>query len=181
MNFEAVIKMVLERFREQKVRCILIGGFALHASGYSRATNDIDFLVHGQDVFKVKQILGNLGYDIVHESKDVLNFIGQLKELGGIDFILAHRKYALSMLERARPFEILQGCMVNVAVPEDIIGLKLQAMANDPQRKAQDMADIQWLIHTHYKSLDVLLLREYFSLFDRVDDLEKILEEVKNA
>lgn len=127
MNFEAVTKMILDQFKKQNVRCAIIGGFALHALGLERATNDIDFLVHVEDVSKIKSILNGLGYEITHESKDVVNFWGKLKELGGIDFIIAHRKYALAMLDKTQTHDILKGQTVQVVRPEDVIGLKLQA------------------------------------------------------
>lgn len=175
MDFEAVSKMILDRFSKQHVRCAIIGGFALHAAGFNRATMDIDFLLHGQDAPMAKNILGSLGYEIKHESQDAINFLGKLDSLGSIDFIIAHRKYSLAMLERAKPYEIVKGCTVNVVVPEDIIGLKVQALHNDPSRYSQDMADIEWLIKNHRQRLDLALLREYFALFNCEDKLEKIL------
>jgi len=175
MDFEAVSKIVFDQFSKQQVRFAIIGGFAMHAAGFARATADIDFLVHHEDVGKVKSILTAFGYDIGHESKDVINFWGQLKPLGGIDFIIAHRKYALSMLERAKPYELLQ-YMVRVVMPEDIIGLKLQAIANDPSRYMQDMGDIEWLLKNHRESLNMDILREYFGLFDKLSELDRFLE-----
>ena len=181
MDFEAVSKMILGQFGKQRVRCAIIGGFALHAAGFQRATMDIDFLVHHQDLPAVKTILTSLGYELKHESPDAANFWGMLNELGNIDFIIAHRKYALAMIQRAKPYEIVKGCVVHVVVPEDIIGLKIQALHNDPGRYSQDMADIEWLIKNHRKQLDLGLLREYFGLFNCVDKLEKILSEAGDA
>ncbi|MBI4308830.1 MAG: nucleotidyltransferase [Candidatus Omnitrophica bacterium] len=181
MDFEAVSKMILGQFDKHGVRCAIIGGFALHAAGFQRATMDIDFLVHHQDIPAVKSILTSLGYELKHESPDAANFWGMLNELGNIDFIIAHRTYALAMLDRARPHEIVKGCTVNVVVPEDIIGLKIQALNNDPSRYAQDMADIEWLIKNHRQRLNVDLLREYFGLFNCVDKLEEILGEAGGA
>ncbi len=181
MDFEAVFKIILERFGKQSVRFAVIGGFALHAAGFPRATQDIDFLLHHEDMAKVKSILASLGYECIHESPDAANFLNRLSEMGQIDFIIAHRKYALAMLQRAKPYEIIKGYTVRVAVPEDIIGLKIQALNNDPQRYGQDMADIQWLIKHHHKVLDIALLREYFGLFNCVDQLDKILAETDHA
>ncbi len=181
MDFEAVSKMVMDQFGKHQVRCAIIGGFALHAAGFHRATVDIDFLVHVQDMPKVKATLAALGYDLKHESKDAANFWGKMDTLGNIDFIIAHRKYALAMLERSKPFEIVKGCTVNVIVPEDIIGLKVQAFSNDPDRYRQDIADIYWLIKNYREQLDLNLLREYFGLFNCSDKLEQILKETNNA
>jgi len=178
MDFEAVTKYLLDKFKLTGVRCAVIGGFALHAAGFPRATRDIDFLLHVDDVPAVKKILGDFGYDIIHESQDAINFWGKLKELGGVDFIIAHRHYALAMLGRAKVYEILAGHQVKVVVPEDIIALKLQAMANDPDRVSQDMADVQWLIKNHKGTLNIDLLKEYFSIFGQTEVLEGLL---KNA
>ena len=121
------------------------------------------------------------GYDIAHESKDAINFWGKLKELGNIDFIIAHRKYALAMLARSKSYEIVPGYTVNVVVPEDIIGLKLQAMANDPSRVPQDRVDVQWLIKNHHQNLDYALLKEYFSLFGQEAVLANMYKEINYA
>jgi hypothetical protein len=101
---------------------LLIGGFAMHAWGYSRTTQDIDFLVTREDMPKVK------------ESR-----------------------------------------------PEDIIGMKVQSIANDPERYQQDLVDIEILLKMGYTAYNLDLIREYFRLFEREDDFEKILEKVKNA
>ncbi len=178
MDLEAVAKYVLDKFSAKAVRCAVIGGFALHAAGFPRATQDIDFIVHVDDVPTVKTILAGFGYDIVHESQDVINFWGKLKELGGIDFIIAHRRYALAMLDRAKIYEMLPGYQVKVVVPEDIIALKLQAIANDPNRTLQDMADVQWLIKNHKGTLNIGLLKEYFEIFGKTEVLKGLL---KNA
>ena len=64
---------------------------------------------------------------------------------------------------------------------EDQIGLKVQSSSNDPRRRLQDMADIQGLVKEHYAQLDMKLLKEYFGLFDRADELEKIVNDIKDA
>jgi len=66
MDFEGVTRYILEQFAKNQVRYCLIGGFALHAAGFSRATRDIDFLVHHEDTVKIKAILTGFGYDITH-------------------------------------------------------------------------------------------------------------------
>ncbi len=181
MDFEAVFKLILEQFSKHKIRFAVIGGFALHAAGFPRATQDIDFLLHHEDMPKVKTLLTALGYESLHESPNAANFLNRLSELGRIDFIIAHRKYTLAMLARAKPYEIIKNYKVAVAVPEDIIGLKVQALHNDPERKSQDLADIEWLIRNHYKKLDMNLLREYFTLFNYTGQLDQILKETGHA
>jgi len=182
MNFEAVFKLLVEKFQSEKIDFALIGGFALHASGLSRATKDIDFIVAEKDIVKVKKIMFSLGYELIHQSKDVSNYLGKLVELGKVDFLHAHRKYALAMLKRANENTIMQGKFkVRVITAEDLIGLKVQSSSNDPKRYNQDMAGIESLIKINYNSLDFPLLREYFALFNREKELDQILLKVKNA
>ncbi len=182
MNFEAVFKLLLESFEKAKVNFALIGGFALHTAGVTRTTEDIDFLVLKEDMSKVKKIMLSYGYELLYESEDVSNFLGRMGELGKIDFLHAHRKYAKLMLGRAEEKEILKGKFkIKVIKPEDLIGLKVQSSSNDPKRYHQDMADIEAVIRANYKNLDLNLLKEYFALFNREKELEEILEKLKNA
>jgi len=182
MNFKGVLEILLKSFRKEKIDCALIGGFAVAASGYPRATRDIDFLIDQKDREKVKQLMISFGYDPVHESPDVVNFSGRLKELGNVDFLIAHRKYARAMLARAREREILDGQFTaQLVIPEDIIGLKVQSSSNDQRRYHQDMADIEAIIKANRQDLDMELIREYFMLFDREDELEEIMEKCNEA
>ena len=57
---------------------------------------------------------------------------------------------------------------------EDIIGLKVQAIANAPHRKAQDLEDIKHLIAEHYPSIDWTLVEDYFNLFKMENLYSKI-------
>jgi len=122
------------------------------------------------------------GYELIHESEDVLNFASKKFELGRVDFLLAHRKYALAMLERADEKLVLDGRFkIKVIRIEDLIGLKLQASINDHKRLRQDMADIEQLIRDNHSKFDMNLVKEYFQLFDRERDLQEIVKEIKNA
>lgn len=182
MNFKKVLTFLLENFEKYGARYALMGGFALHAAGYSRATEDIDVLILKEDMPKIKKLLLSLGYDILHESEDIINFKSPFKDLGQIDFLLAHRRYTKNMLKRAQEYDILKGKFkAKVISPEDIIGLKIQASTNDPARSSRDWADIEEILKRHADKLDLKLLREYFTLFDREDDLDNLLGKIKNA
>ena len=158
----------------------LIGGIAMHTAGFHRATGDLDFLVHRDDVEKVKAILIGLGYKFAHESMDVLNAVSPWELVGGVDCIKAHRPYAFAMLQRAKMVQISDAIEFLTAVPEDIIGLKVQAMKNDVRRMTKDMADIEWLV-THHKDMNKALIEEYFTLFSLQDEYRMMMERCRNA
>ncbi len=87
-----------------------------------------------------------------------------------------------NMLKRAQECDILQGQFkVKVITPEDTIGLKIQASANDPSRSARDMADIEELLKRHADKLDRKLLREYFTLFNRQNELDQLYGKIEDA
>jgi hypothetical protein len=182
MDFESVFRLILNKFTQEHVTFGLIGGFALHSAGYTRATTDIDFLVAQEDVSKVKRIMLAYGYELLGESEDISNYLGKMEDLGKVDFLHAHRKYSRAMLVRAIDKDILGGTFkAKIVIPEDIIGLKLQSGVNDPRRLVKDMLDIETLIHINHKTLDMTLVREYFELFHKSAELDRILAGVDNA
>jgi hypothetical protein len=182
MDFIRVFKFLLEAFEREHIDFALIGGLALQSAGISRSTLDIDMLILATEGRKIKDIMCAQGYELIHESKDVLNFCHPGMEFGRVDFLLAHRKYALSMLQHAEGKDIFSGQFkIKVLRVEDQIGLKVQSSSNDPRRRLQDMADIQELIKEHFTNLDMKLLKEYFDLFDRTGELKKIINDIKNV
>ncbi len=64
---------------------------------------------------------------------------------------------------------------VPVVDAEGIIGLKLQALVNAPSRRAREEADIEALFAARGRSLNAEILRDYFRLFDREPDLDRLL------
>jgi len=182
MDFTAVFQFLLDIFKREKIEFALIGGFALQAVGVTRTTQDIDLIILAKDAARIKDIMVQAGYELLHESEDVLNFLSKSNELGKVDFLLAHRKYALAMLKRAKEKEMLGGKFkIKVLELEDLIGLKVQSSSNNPDRLHQDMADIEMMIKNNYPKINLGLLREYFNLFDRENELNEIMVRVKHA
>ena len=181
MNFELVFKELLQKFSEQNMRFALIGGFALHVAGFTRATKDIDFLVEAEDLGKIKNIMLKLGYELVHESQEFSNYWHPMGPLGCVDYLHAHREYTRKMLARAKKHNILDGVKIPVLIPEDIIGLKVQSMVNNPKRRLLDMADIEYLLRENLGKLNLDLIRDYFSLFRQEKELDEILKRIKDV
>ena len=172
MDFRAVLKLVGEDFRKEEIRYALMGGFALGAAGVHRATIDLDFLVLRDDQQKVDAIMRAHGYKCVYKSGDVAQYVSKDKLFGEVDFILAHRNISCKMIERAQEKEMFS-LKVRVLRPEDIIGLKIQALANDKTRAAKEYLDIESLLNFYKKKLDWAALKDYFKLFDLERKYEK--------
>lgn len=161
-----LIKTLLEK---ENISFALIGGLALAARGFVRATQDIDVLISENDKARAKQLLQKAGFAIVHETEEVIQFEGD----AFIDILLARRPMSKKMLENA---SMVGDFPVKVLETEDLIGLKIQAYKNDPSREFQDKADIQNLIHAN-KDLDFKKIKEYADLFNEWIEIEKICKQ----
>jgi hypothetical protein len=177
MDFKAVLSKLLSAFNEQNIRYALMGGFALGAWGVPRGTVDIDFLIHRDDMEKVDGIMRGMDYECKHRTENVSQYLSPLRVFGEVDFLHAFRTPSLSMLERAEERRIFGGALVvRVLRLEDLIGFKVQAIANNETRRAGDMADIEALIALNKDRIDWSLIEEYFTLFrfdDQFKDLRK--------
>ncbi|MEW6087696.1 MAG: nucleotidyl transferase AbiEii/AbiGii toxin family protein [bacterium] len=167
MDFKLVLEKLLMGFKKENVRYALIGGLALGAWGVTRSTVDIDFLVLFEDMDKVDRIMNKLGYSVRYKSENVSQYISPLKIFGEIDFLHAFRKIAVSMLQRAEERKMFNETIpVKVLKIEDLIGLKVQAIANNESRKNMDLSDIESLIKENKADINWDTLEEYFDLFD---------------
>ena len=164
MDFRAVLKLIGEDFRREGIHYALMGGFALGAVGVHRATIDLDFLVLRDDQHKVDAVMKVHGYKRVYKSDDVAQYVSKDKLFGEVDFILAHRNISCKMIERALEKEVFS-LKVRVLRPEDIVGLKIQALTNDQTRAAKEYSDIESLLGFYKNKLDWVVLKDYFSLF----------------
>jgi hypothetical protein len=178
MDFKTVIAALLKRFAEQRIRYGLMGGFALGLWGVTRATIDLDFLVNRDDMEKVGQIMGELGYERKYTSDNVSQFVSAEKLFGEVDFLHAFRQASIGMLERAVEREIFGGeARIKVLRPEDLIGLKLQAIKNNPSRKEGDMMDIKALVAVQKGRLDWQMIKRYTEILTAEDLLGEFHEE----
>lgn len=181
MDFVNVLNKVLREFELEQISYALIGGFALGIWGVVRATNDLDFLVDKEKQSSLKNILGRIGYKVVDESENVVQFEAEEYLLGSIDFLYSFREPSRNMLKRAVVKDILEGQVkVKVVIPEDIIGLKVQAIVNNPRRIFIDQEDIEQLMEKFgVKDLNWDLLKEHFLLFNKQEMFYALQEKYK--
>ena len=165
MDFRAVLQIITQEFPQSGIRYALIGGFALGAVGVPRANIDLDFIILRDDWKKVDAMMKVNGYKCVYKSGEVAQYISKDKLFGEVDFILAHRNISCKMLKRAQEKEMFS-LKVRVLRPEDIIGLKIQALTNDKTRADKEYLDIESMLNYCKKKLDWVVLKEYFKLFD---------------
>ena len=178
MDFRSVLSTLLKRFDDENIGYALMGGFALGLWGAGRSTVDLDFLVRRDDMDKAGAIMFETGYEVKYKSDDVTQFISPLKVFGEVDFLHAFREASGKMLDRAVEKDIFdEKIRIKVLRPEDIIGLKLQALNNDPGRKEVDMQDVRELMAVQKGNLDLVLVEEYFNLFGLEEVYRELIEQ----
>lgn len=175
MDFEHVIKTLLAEFERRQIRYSIIGGFAVGALGVLRATRDIDFLVHRDDLPRLDELLTGLGYQRIARTENVSHYAHADPKWGALDFLHAFREISLEMLARAKTISIFEGSVpARIAEPEDVVGFKVQAMANNPRRRSRELADIEQLLELYGKNIDWARVEQFFTLFELQEDFREL-------
>lgn len=148
MNFFSVLESLVAFFQREKCRFAIIGAFALHAYGLSRATGDLDFIVDSACQSKCLEFLESIGYETLYVSSGYSNHLHPMPAMGRIDFVYVAGVTAAKLFDNAKQVLTLnQGAMtLPVPKPEHLVAMKLFAMKNDPARAFQEMADIHYLL-----------------------------------
>lgn len=182
MNLKEVLKILIYRFQKNSIDFVLTGGLALSTMGIFRFTKDIDFLVDEEAKGKIDGIMNDLGYEKQDFSnEEIFSFLSPLKVLGQVDYLFARRKYTKAMMRRAKKRPIFDGEFdVKTLLAEDLIGLKIQAISNDPKNRfAVDSLDIRKILQTKINVIDIELVREYFRIFNKEALLDEWLSEIE--
>ncbi len=169
MDFEKTTIALIDRFESQNIKYALIGGFALSLLGISRTTLDLDFLVLRDDLPKLDSVMKELGYNCAFRSENVSQFTSNSETFGGVDFLHAFREISLGMLARAGREKFSGDKHIRVLLPEDLIGLKVQALVNDGSRAPKEYPDIEFLMGRFGNKMKWESIKEYFQLFNLND------------
>jgi len=181
VNLKEVLKTLINKFYERKIDFVLSGGLALSTMSIFRFTKDIDFVVPEESKATIHDIMTGIGYERQDFSSDeIVSYLSPLKVFGQVDFLFARRKYTKAMIQRAVKMTVFEGeYNVKTLLPEDLIGLKIQAISNDPEnRYLIDAPDIQRLLALHQDKMDMKLIREYFKIFDKEHLLDEWLDDI---
>ena len=169
VNIDKFAQTMVHKLTELNANYAIIGGVALGLHGIVRATVDIDFLIDATAEAKMHDLMTRMGFETLYRTKEVSNYL--LDNRYRVDFLHAHRRYSLRMLERSAATTFGEVTLKYLQA-EDLIGLKLQALKNDPQR-FQDQADIVSLLRK--PGLDLNWVREYYTLFNKEAELDEFL------
>lgn len=177
MNLIKVLGILSKEFESHDIHYAVIGGFAMNALGLVRSTLDLDLLMLAEDTPKLNKLLEAMGYACVYKTENVSQYTSPSDDLGEIDVLHAFRKTSLKMLKRSTKKILFNGeITLNVLIPEDLIGLKLQALMNDEGRKPRELADIQMIMERFRDTIDWNIVKEHFDIFNQQELFLKLRE-----
>ena len=176
MNFPAVLKTIAAFFESEGFEYGVIGAFALHAYGLSRATSDLDFVTVVEAQSRLIPFLEGRGYETLHRSSGYSNHLHEDPALGRLDFVYVSGETSQLLFSTAKKTLRMGDLSIPVPRPEHLAAMKIQALKNDPTRTFQEMADIQFLMGL--PGVDEAEIRSYFErkgLLGIYDEIKKIL------
>jgi hypothetical protein len=176
MDYAAVLAELAGFFEERRAPYAVVGGLGLRAYGLARATFDLDLAAEARAQSDLVEHLEALGYTTLHRSDAYSNHLHEAGSMGRVDVVYVRGETAEQLFGQARSTEILPGVTVPVPRPEHLIAMKVHAMASDPSRSFQELADIRHLMQQ--EGVDRTMIREAFEkrgLLERYRELEKTL------
>ena len=177
MDLATAVARIVSRLDAAGAGYALIGGLAMALRGVQRATFDADFLLLLADLEKVDALLREEGYTRVFHSPNVSHYEKPGGALARVDILHAFRAPSLGMLKRADRLSLVAGCTLPVARIEDLVGLKIQALVNNPARAAGDWSDIHRMVrHAGEQAitLDWELIADYLEIFRLSEKLAEL-------
>ena len=170
-HFRQQFKILTEFFDREHLDYAVIGAFALHAYGYTRATTDVDFITRVECQDKIVEYLESLGFETLNRSEGYSNHL----KSGGlvrIDVVYIGDETADLVFSSTRKLPVFENVELPIVSPEHLIALKLFAIKNDPGRKFKELSDIKEIMQR--TNIAGNTMRGYFKKYD----LEEYYDEV---
>lgn len=179
----SMVSILHQKLSEKGVAHALIGAMALALYGIPRYTADIDLLSDECKRGEIVHLMGTLGFDCFQDTGAFAQFDSAFGVYGKVDFMFVHTDEGRAILDRAAFVRDEVLGEIPVVQPTDYAILKLMAIANNPDRKNRDTADLETLFNAFaagfmdlgFKPIDVAQLRIFADRFGVSDRLEALL------
>ncbi len=172
MNFVAALQRVEAVLSVGGWSSAVAGGVALAAYGNPRLTIDLDIVTESGAQPDLVTALESAGYRTLYRSAGFSNHLHSDTEWGRVDMIYVDAATSAKLFPATRLMRGPGGREIRVPRPEHLIAMKVQAIANAPERTWQDLADVRHLLAL--PDVDHDEARQYFvkaGLLSRWEDL----------
>lgn len=179
-EIDDVFRIVSQQLAAANIHCLMIGGHAVNHYGYSRATQDVDFMIATSDHEPTRRIMTAAGFtnQSMTETVDFFNRPGSPLR---VDFLKVDRATLDELLSAAVSVLYLDRHEVKVPCLRDLIAMKVFALASgSPGRRDRDSADIVHLAVENRIDLerDLLPLCERFGTAGLYEQLSARIKEM---
>jgi predicted nucleotidyltransferase len=156
MDFEAdfVFDIVSRQLPEAGVNCLMIGGHAVNHYGFSRATQDIDFMIAVADEATVRRVMSEAGFTNI-ASHEAVTFFNRPGSALRVDFVKVDGQTMETLYAAAVTVDYFEGRRVRVPQLRDLLAMKLFALkSGNPKREDKDFPDVVHLVIENGLSLE---------------------------
>ena len=147
-----------QAFEREKIPLLLAGGWAVCHHGYSRYTNDIDWICSRANEPQALHLMQALGFEIVFEAMATRFRHPKHFDLLPVDLLwvspATFAKMAVSDQKTGKHAEI------PVIDFESLLAMKLHALKDDQERDGKDLLDIRLLLRENKEELSEEFLRD---------------------
>ncbi len=172
MSLKNIIEAIVKFLSSEKIDFGVIGAFALFSYGYSRTTEDVDFVIRLEEREKVITFLESIGFETAFTSDAFSNhrhIVGSIM----VDFMFVYGETADDIFDKINTRALYKDLIVPVVSVEHLVAMKLFSATNEATRRKKDLSDVEELLcRTKY---DTTIVKKYFQQYN----LEGLYEEIK--
>lgn len=140
------IQEIARRAGDAGIPFLVIGGYAVFAHGYVRATEDLDLIVQRGRRAQLGKLMGDLGMTVKNDAANFIQFDPRDESGMDVDLMFVSEE-VFSQMERASVEARVEGFPVRVVSLLHLIALKCHALQHGKSiRRLKDMDDLVQLI-----------------------------------
>ena len=113
-ELESLYQLIVREFPAKGIRAILVGGHAVNAHGYTRATQNIDFIIDGDQENLVGQVMKKAGYTNQSRHETVM-FCMKPDAVLRVDFLKTDEETMRILWQKRHQMELGEDDLVSVA------------------------------------------------------------------
>lgn len=147
-----------ERFAREGIPLLLAGGWAVCHHGYSRLTNDVDWICSRADERRAVELMKSLGFNIAFEAMATRFQRVDPLEMMPIDLLWVSPE-TFSRMSATDQRTGIHGDIPVIDL-ESLLAMKLHALKDRAARKERDLLDIRFLLEENAGIFSETHLRE---------------------
>ncbi len=168
------IQTIARKADEAGIPFLVIGGFAVHAHGYVRTTDDLDLIVPGGHRVRWSQLLDGMGMVVSNDAATFLQFDPRDEADMKVDLMFVSEN-VFEQLNQSAVIATVAGVQVKVVSLLHLIALKCHSLQHSRAlRRLKDMDDLIQLLLVNRLDLNEPELRATILKHGSAETYEKL-------